>query len=240
MVGVSRAVRRPGHEQDGDVGNGAEIANTAETARRQILHGDGEQPGEDTLHRRSLAVHWAKAVRTIGDLGTNTGTLAEQVVAAFLPEEFGMGNGTNQKALLHGAVVMDRAGVLLIGDAGAPGGHFAATKHLQFGGTDHDRALDFELGIGAVSGMSGHDGLSVQMIDDKSEKGLAVITGISADRLDRQREDGQQRFQQGDRQRAVFPMGWLGSLPERQLGFGIDDDVIAVAPEKDRTSARVD
>lgn len=45
-------------------------------------------------------------------------------------------------------------------------------------------------------------------------------------------------MEQGDRQGAVFAMGWLGAFPERQLGFGVDDDGIAAAAEENRLPRR--
>ena len=73
-----------GYEQHRDVGDGAEIARGRESPGGEVLHADGEEPGEDPFHRRPFPVKPAEAVGTIGDLGPDIGGEAKQVVAALL------------------------------------------------------------------------------------------------------------------------------------------------------------
>ena len=124
-----------------------------------------------------------------------------------------------------------RARKLDIADAGAPGCHFTAAEHFEVGGADDGGALHPEVGVGVAARMRCDDRLSVQFLDGELQQSVGIISGVATNRLDRQVETVEQGAKQRHGERAVLTIGGFSLLPKREFSFGVDDHMIAVAPE---------
>ena len=87
---IAQPMGGEGNKQHGDMGDRAVVLCCCQADHGGSLHGDRQETREDTLHGSPLIVDEFKSFSSVGDLVTNGGGQADQIVAAFLTEELGM------------------------------------------------------------------------------------------------------------------------------------------------------
>ena len=93
---MTEMVSSGGDQQDGDVGNGAMVADGAKATDGGLLHDDGEQAGEEPFDAGAFSVVGGEVRGRGVDLAAPGGMEAEQEVAALLREELGVVGGTDE------------------------------------------------------------------------------------------------------------------------------------------------
>jgi hypothetical protein len=177
-----------GDKQNGDVRDRAVVLCRRQADHRGPLHGDCQESGEDPLHRSPLVIDELKSLCSVGDLITNGGGQPDEIIAALLTEELGMGGGAEQilPATLfppvNGADILDVGSVL--------NGHLSPPRHFQIGGTGDNAVLDRKGCRGDVPAVSGDKGFGAHFGEDIGQDLLGVVVGVSDDAFRREAQPG--------------------------------------------------
>lgn len=155
---------------------------------------------------------------------------ANQNIASFLADKFGMIGGTEKIPLsfsseVNGAAILEISYTLLFER------HFPFAVHGQIGLAVNITAFEaIELCLFG-SGIAGDDRLSFEIFDDEAEDIFCIINGIPTHGFDHKGESILCFLQHGNSLMDFTDVGWMSNFPERQLLLGIGHDVIPVAPE---------
>lgn len=87
---MSRTLCCQGYQQYRDMSNSAVIPGGIYSDHGWVLHGDGEQPREDSLYRGPFFIELFEGITSIVDLLSDAGGETNQDVTSFLGDELGM------------------------------------------------------------------------------------------------------------------------------------------------------
>lgn len=195
-----------------------------------VLHGDGEQSREDSLHRGSLFMEFFEGPTSVVDLLSDAGGETNQDVTSFLGEELGMSCRAEKVSMLFCSEV-DGARILEIGHPGLFGSHFPFAVHGEV--CLAVEVIPFE-GMGShllISGIVRYDCSGFEFFDDEAEDIFCVVEGIPTNGFDAEGEGLLGFVKHGNGLMDFAYIGGMGDFPKGEFLLCIGQDVIAVAPE---------
>jgi len=230
FIGEPLPVSGQRHKKHRNMGDRTMISGRQQAHDRRILHRQRQQPRKSTFHRASLVVNRLEALRTVIDGVPNTGRQPEEIIASFLGRKFRMAGGTEKILAAISIPPVERTGVLKVGPA--MNRHPAPTVHLEIGGAEDRVFLEAKGIVLAPARVKGNDRSGFHLTDDVGQDVFGVIVGVADDILDGkgQRLD---RLKQRDGDFLFIMIGRISEFMERELGVGIDEDVVSISPEED-------
>jgi len=149
------------------------------------LHRDCWEKRKDPFYRCSLIVGESASACSVGDLITDGGGQADEIVAALLVEELWMGG--RAKKILPSILLppVKRAGVLDI--RSSFDGHLPPSVHSQEAGKGNDSFPDAERTWESVAEVSWNNGLCFHLEEDIGKDFFGIVIGIPDDTFWRER-----------------------------------------------------
>lgn len=108
------------------------VTNSFYADNRDILHGDGQESGEDPLHRCAFVLKPLEGLASVIDLLANAWGQADQDVAPFLGEELRM-VGRTQQITLPLSSEMNGTAILEVSHPRVLESHFSLAAHGKIG-----------------------------------------------------------------------------------------------------------
>ena len=225
---MTEALGGRGHQQHGDVGNRAVIADARQATDAGLLERDAQEPAENPLHRGAAIVIALELFGAIRNLIPEGGGQAAEIIAALLLAELGMVGRAEQQvpasAIMQGAPILE---VSVAFDT-----HAAGAVHGKVGGAEHLVPLAAETGwVLCPAGISGNVGLSFEALENIAKDVLRVVFGVTTNRFGVQPQRGGCHGEQGNGGGHFCHGVGMSDFPQGQFSLQVRQRMIAITPK---------
>jgi len=222
-------VSSEGDKQHGHMGDRAVVLRRRQACHCGPLHGDRQETRKDPLCRCSLIIGEFESACSVGDLITDGGGQADEIVTALLVEELRMG-GRAEKILPSILLPpVKRAGVLDI--RSCLDSHFTPSVHFQKGGTGDDSFPDAERSWGSIAEVSGNNGFCFHLEEDMGKDFFGIVIGIPDDTFWREGEGFLSLPEKRNGLLFLIMVGWKSPLMKGKFRDHVIQNMISVSPE---------